>query len=91
MPERIIEADAFAQKDHCQLPLVGLKCSEKPWASCTGEMWRRCISIYNVTTCPIKMVNLHHTSRARAPPRHECWTLKDQVGYTEKMSFRSIG
>ena len=47
--------------------------------------------MYNMTTCPLKMVNLHHTSKARQAARHECWELTDMVGYTEEMNFRNIG
>ena len=91
MPERIVEADAFSKKAHCPPHFVRLKCQDSPWTSCTGAEWRRCISVYNMTTCPLKMVNLHHTSKARQAARHECWELTDMVGYTEEMNFRNIG
>lgn len=91
MPERVIEANQFAKASHCPPSFVRLKCQQKPWASCNGQSWRRCIVVYNLTTCPVRMVNLHHTSRARQAARHECWEMQDMVGYTDQMSFRAIG
>ncbi|KAL1522217.1 hypothetical protein AB1Y20_021854 [Prymnesium parvum] len=77
VPERIGEAEVWAQQHHCTPVVVGSRCSPQPWSSCTGAKWRRCILRYNKTACSDQLYTL--LKGKGLPSRPQCQLEKLNV------------